>query len=235
MDYKLKIDPHITAQFPEYAAFVIYAKGLENKTSNEFCTGLLRKAESEQRAAFENEKLSSHPHIAAWMQAYKSFGAKPNKYPCSVEALLKRILKGQDLPTINLAVDLYNAISIRHVLPIGGEDWDYLTSDLVLTLATGVEPFITIENGEKVITHPDPGEVIWVDSSGVTCRRWNWRQCRRTQITTDTSNAYFVLDRLSPYLVEQLIVAGEELMENLKKYFPNCTVNYEILNANNLG
>jgi DNA/RNA-binding domain of Phe-tRNA-synthetase-like protein len=235
MNYKLKIDKSITAQFPEYATFVIYAEGLENKTSNEFCTNLLRIAEREHRAAFGTEKPSFHTHIAAWAQAYKSFGTKPSKYPCSVEALLKRIVKAQDLPAINPAVDLYNAVSIRYVLPVGGEDWDCLTSDLVLKTATGEEPFITFENGEEVVTYPEPGEVIWVDKSGVTCRRWNWRQCRRTQVTADTRNAYFVLDSLPPYSMEHLTAAGEELMENLNKYSPNCTLSQEILNADNLG
>lgn len=235
MNYKLKITPHIIEKFPEYTAFVIYAQGLENRPSDEYSTGLLRSVESKQREAFGTEKLSSHPHIAAWREAYKSFGSKPSKYLCSVEALLSRTLKGQDLPVINHLVDLYNTVSIRHVLPVGGEDWEQLTSDLILTFATGEEPFVTYQSGEQVVEYPAPGEVVWTDSTGVTCRRWNWRQCRRTALTVDTSNAYFVLDSLPPYSIEQLMVAGEELMEHLKKSSPNCTINHEILSADNLG
>ncbi|HEV2579911.1 MAG TPA: phenylalanine--tRNA ligase beta subunit-related protein, partial [Ktedonobacteraceae bacterium] len=182
-----------------------------------------------QRAAFADAKPATHPHIAAWRQAYESFGAKPKKILCSVEALLSRTLKGNDLPTINYIVDLYNAISIRHVLPVGGEDLDRLESDLVLTFATGSEPFDSVENGEAVIAHPAPGEVVFADSAGVTCRCWNWRQCRRTQLTLDTRNAYFVLDCLAPYTIEELMCAGEELMQYLRDTSPACAVTYELL------
>ncbi|MFL5656500.1 MAG: B3/4 domain-containing protein [Ktedonobacteraceae bacterium] len=229
MNYQLKIDPRIIEKYPRYTALIVYARGLSNGPGDEYNTTLLRKAEQKQRAMFAAEKPASHPHIAAWREAYKSFGAKPNKFPCSLEALLSRVLKGHDLPTINRLVDIYNAVSIEHMLPVGGEDWDYLTSDLILTLASGEEPFGAYENGEEVVTFPDPGEVIWVDSAGVTCRRWNWRQCIRTRLTEKTQNVYFVLDRLAPYSIEALVVAGEDLMEHLKKVSPDCTITYELL------
>jgi DNA/RNA-binding domain of Phe-tRNA-synthetase-like protein len=229
MSYQLKIDPRIIEQYPGYTALIIYAQGLSNGASDAHSTRLLREVESKQRAAFASEKPASHPHIAAWRQAYASFGAKPNKFLCSLEALLSRTLKGHDLPTINQLVDIYNAISISHMLPVGGEDWDRLTSDLVLTFATGNEPFDTVENGAQVVVYPEPGEVIWADSTGITCRRWNWRQCRRTQLTEDTQNVYFVLDRLAPYSIEALMSAGEDLMRHLRETSPRCTIAYEIL------
>jgi DNA/RNA-binding domain of Phe-tRNA-synthetase-like protein len=229
MSYILKANPDIFVMFPEYVAFVIYARGLDNHSSDEFSAKLLRDAEDKQRKIFEGEKSSSHSHISAWRDVYKAFGAKSSKYLCSVEALLGRTLKGQDLPTINYLVDLYNVVSINHVLPVGGEDWDYLTSDLTLTVATGKEAFVTIQSGEETVDYPSPGEVVWADSSGVTCRRWNWRQCHRTQLTTKTKNAYFVLDRVPPYSMESLYMAGEELMTYIKQYFPSATVSYEIL------
>ncbi len=115
------------------------------------------------------------------------------------------------------------------MLPVGGEDWDHLTSDLVLTIASGEEPFAAYENGEEVVTYPEPGEVIWADSTGVTCRRWNWRQCYRTRLSENTHNIYFVLDRLAPYSVESLMAAGEDLMKHLKRVLPGCTLSYELL------
>src|SRR5258707_57195 len=229
MSFQLKIDPRISEQYPGYSALIIYARGLSNGASDEGSTQLLREAESKQRAAFASEKPASHAHIAAWRQAYASFGAKPNKFLCSLEALLSRTLKGHDIPAINRLVDIYNAISISDMLPVGGEDWDPLTSDLVLAFAAGNEPFDTVENGEQVVVYPEPGEVIWVDSTGVTCRRWNWRQCRRTQLTEDTQNVYFVLDRLAPYSIEALMSAGENLMRYLREMSPGCKITYEIL------
>ena len=228
MPYALKLDPRIS-QNAGYKALIVYACDLVNKPSDANSTEVLRNAEREARQRFSTSKPAEHPHIAAWRQAYKSFGAKPSKFLCSVEALLSRTIKGHDLPTVNYLVDIYNAVSIRHVLPVGGENWDRLTSDLTLTLAAGNEPFDTYQDGEKIITHPEPGEVVWVDSTGVTCRRWNWRQCQRTQLTTDTRNAYFVFDCLPPYSKEELMAAGEELMQHLQSTSPDCKITCETL------
>jgi len=229
MTYRLRVDPAIFETYPTYRVLVFYVYDLENGQSDEWSTGLLRDAEASARAAFGYAKPSSHPHVAAWRETFGHFGAKPSKYLCSVEALLNRVLKGQELPAINRVVDLYNAVSIRHVLPIGGEDLDQLTSDSVLRFATGDEPFSLISSGEEVIEHPEPGEVIWADSSGVTCRRWNWRQCRRTQLTETTRNAYFVLDAVDPYTDDALNAAGDELARLLETASPGVRVEREIL------
>src|SRR5712691_403926 len=183
MHYQLTVDPRIQDRYPHFSTLIIYAEGLENGPANAESTRLLRDAQQQCRASLQVETLPQQPHIAAWREAYRSFGAKPKKYPCSLEALLARVLKGQDLPQINCLVDVYNAISLKHLLPLGGEDWDHLASDLLLTFAVGNEPFPAMQDGQEVVTYPEPGEVIWTDQAGVTCRRWNWRQGRRTALT----------------------------------------------------
>jgi DNA/RNA-binding domain of Phe-tRNA-synthetase-like protein len=227
--YRLRVAPSIFETFPEYRVLLLYAYGLDNGPSDDWSSGVLRAAEGEARAAFGDAKPATHPHIAAWRETFSRFGAKPSKYPCSVEALLGRVLKGQDLPAINRVVDLYNAVSIRYVLPVGGEDLDMLTSDSVLRFATGDEPFSLISAGEEVIDHPEPGEVVWADGTGVTCRRWNWRQCRRTQLTESTRNAYFVLDSVSPYSLDALNAAGDELTRLLEEASPGVRVEREVI------
>lgn len=224
MTYRLAIDAHIFEQFPDYQALILYAEEMKNFPSTQESIALLRSAEQECRNMFTLETLAGHPHIAAWRDAYRRFGAKPKKYPCSVEALLQRTLKGQDLRAINAIVDLYNMLSLKYVLPVGGEDWSKLTSDLRLTYAQGHEPFLTTSDGKAQVTYPDPGEIVWADEAGVTCRRWNWRQGRRTQLTEETHSMYFVPDRLAPYPTEMLLAAGEELKEHLLRWFPSCSL-----------
>jgi DNA/RNA-binding domain of Phe-tRNA-synthetase-like protein len=231
MSHQLTISPEIFEKNPDYAAVIIYANGLENGDSNDFSIKLLQSAETEKRKVFEDMKPSEHEYIIPWRNTFKDFGSKPSKYLCSTEALLTRTVKGQDIPHINCIVDIYNAVSIRYVLPIGGEDRDCLTSDLILKIATGDEPFVTQQNGEPIVDYPNPGEPIWVDSSGVTCRRWNWRQCQRTQLTVNTRNAYFVLDRLPPYPIELLTEASSKLIEYLQVISPNCQIEHKIITA----
>src|SRR6185436_740780 len=117
----------------------LYAGGLRNRPSSDESREIQRRATEEVRQVFGEEKPASHPHIAAWRQAYADFGSKPSRFLCSAEALLRRVLRGEDLPRISELVDLYNAGSIRYVLPVGGEDRDPLESDLELAFARGGE------------------------------------------------------------------------------------------------
>ena len=229
--FRLLINPEVERRFPAYTGLVVYAYGLSNGPSDDASVNDLRAAEATARAAFGDQKASTHPHITAWRQVFSAFGSKPSKYQCSVEALLSRVLKGQELPAINKIVDHYNAVSVRHVLPAGGEDLDKLASDLVLTVATGDEPFDAAGGDGAEIEHADPGEIIWADTEGVTCRRWNWRQGVRTRLTPETRNAYFVLDRLEPYSLDSLNAAGQELIAALRATSPDVRIETELLGS----
>ena len=229
---RLIADPAVLERFPGYNAFVVYASGLVNGGSDAESSAILESAEAEARSRFEGAALVDHPHIAAWRAAYGAFGAKPSKFLCSAEALLRRVLKGEPLPRINRVVDVYNAVSLRHVLPAGGEDLDRLEGDLVLSFASGDEPFDTAgADPASADAHPDKGEVVWKDPAGVTCRRWNWRQCRRTRLVEETTNAYFVLDRLAPYPRASLEAAKEELCAHLARLSPDCEIEVDDIGA----
>jgi DNA/RNA-binding domain of Phe-tRNA-synthetase-like protein len=230
MAHKLLVHPDIFGKFPDYRVAIIYASGLRNTPSTEQSAAWLREAANDSRGAFGQGSVRDHPHIRSWQEAFSRFGAKPRKYPCSVEALLRRVESGKELPAINAIVDAYNAVSIRHVIPVGGEDRDRLTGDLELRFMSGTETFDTVNAGEPCVEQVDPGEVAWCEANGmVTCRRWNWRQCRRTALTTDTSNAYFVLDRLAPLPEETLRAAAAELELRILQLCPSATVTRELL------
>jgi DNA/RNA-binding domain of Phe-tRNA-synthetase-like protein len=232
---RLTIDPGVLERFPAYTAAVLYARGLENGESDAGSAAWLRDAERHVRETVA-EPASSHPHLAAWRSAFSAFGSKPSKFPCSAEALVKRVLKGEEIPAINRVVDAYNAVSLRWVVPAGGEDLDRLESDLTLAFADGTEPFDLLSGDgpvpgadPRLPERPDPGEVVWKDSAGVTCRRWNWRQCRRTRLLPETRNAYFVIDRLAPHPRESLVRAAEELAGRLRSISPSCEIETEWL------
>ena len=133
----------------------------------------------------------------------------------------------------NAVVDLYNAVSLHFVIPVGGEDATTYSGQPRLCLATGNEPFHTMAEGQPVIDTPEVGEVIWRDDQGVTCRRWNWRQGPRTQITEASQDMWFVLERLSPMPVEALMDAGRMLMGGLQRIAPELTLSVQIFDVAN--
>lgn len=231
MAYKLAVDRKIFDAFPGYQAAVIYASDLANAPSSAQSVAWLRDAEREARSRFDRDSYKDDPHIRAWQEAFVKFGVKKGKYPASVESLLKRVVAGNDLPAINALVDAYNAVSLQHVIPVGGEDRDRLASDLTLRFMSGVETFDTVNSGVPVLERADAGEVAWCDAQGVTCRRWNWRQCRRTALTANTRNAYFVLDRLPPYPQERLAAAVADLQQRILLLSPAAKVTHDVLGA----
>jgi DNA/RNA-binding domain of Phe-tRNA-synthetase-like protein len=166
--------------------------------------------------------------VAAWREAYRAFGAKPQRTRPSVEALLRR-LEPDGLPRIDRITDVYNAVSIAYLLPVGGEDRAAYAGPARLVRAVGTEPFDTTAGGAAVVEHPDAGEVVWRDDAGVTCRRWNWRQGVRTRITEATSSAVFILDALDPLTDADVQAAADALTAALLELSPEAVVSRRLV------
>lgn len=208
-----EIDPAVLDLRPDYRALLIVVSGLDPRASSAAAAELIDRAEAHARDLLAASPVDELGHVAAWRQAYRAFGAKPQRTRNSLEALTRRAEKG--LPRINALTDIYNAISVLHQIPLGGEDFDRYEGPARLVRAGGDEPFETTANGEAVIEKPEPGEVVWRDDAGVTCRRWNWRQGRRTALTEDTRTAFFILDALAPVTDEALHTASDALVDAL--------------------
>lgn len=211
------IDPAVRELRPDYRVLLIVAEGL---ISDFDTSGLLEQAEAHARALLADSAVEDLPHIAGWREAFRSFGAKPQRTRNSLEALTRRAPDG--LPRINALTDAYNAISVLHQLPIGGENLDAYSGAARLIRASGEEPFETVASGEPAIEQPKSGEVVWCDDAGVTCRIWNWRQCTRTQLQEHTQRALFILDALAPMDDDALLAAGEHLQSVLRAGSPSA-------------
>ncbi len=219
-----RIDPAIWRLRPDFMALSVVVTHGANGSSPDWVRERLATA----CAGIPDGPDWAQAHLASWQDAYRAFGAKPQRTPSSAEALRKR---GASLPSINAVVDLYNALSIANAVPVGGEDIDAYVGLPFLTLATGDEPFETTKDGAPAIEHPEPGEVVWRDDKGITCRRWNWRQGPRTRITEASRNMWFVIERLEPMPIEMLMKAGDELARDLKKLAPDAVIASQLLQS----
>jgi DNA/RNA-binding domain of Phe-tRNA-synthetase-like protein len=208
------VAPEVFDLRPDYRCLLIAVKGILPEPSDESSEALLVQAELAATKALDKTPVEEFPHIASWREAFSAFGAKPNRTRNSAEALIRRATSG--LPRINRLTDIYNALSVIHQVPFGGEDLSKYQGAPKLIRATGSEIFDTAADGELITENPDVGEVVWCDDAGVTCRRWNWRQGKRTQLTDDSTSALFILDALDPISNEQLIAIGDELIAALQ-------------------
>jgi DNA/RNA-binding domain of Phe-tRNA-synthetase-like protein len=224
MTLTLTVSDEVRTLAPGFTHVAIEAHGLVNGPSTEASSALLDDAARRLAVRLDGRAPHEDPHMVAWRDAYTAFGSKPSRTRNSAEALAKRALTEAGLPRINVLVDLYNAISVAHLVPVGGEDLDRIQGGMRLVRATGTEDFVTVAGGEETVEHPDAGEVVWCDDAGVTCRRWNWRQGPRTRLTEQTTSAIFLLECLSPMTAAESETAGAELVELLEKFSPGARI-----------
>ena len=208
---KFVIEQDVLNAFPEVRIGVLVLEDVDNRSGESFADELQR-AREQVRSRFDGVNVTEHPRIHCWREAYRAFGAKPKKYPSSIENLVRRTLNGESLRAINPLVDLYNIVSLKHLLPVGGEDLDRVVGDIRLTRAGEDEPAIQLL-GEKEERALKVGEVIYTDARGAICRRWNWKEADRTKLTEDTKRAVLVLEALARVTRSELQEAMAELQE----------------------
>jgi DNA/RNA-binding domain of Phe-tRNA-synthetase-like protein len=224
-----RVAPEIFALRPDYRALLMVVEGIPPGPSDTTSETMLQEAEQQVKALSTKSAITNFPHIAAWRDTYKAFGAKPQKTRNSLEALSRRAEGG--LPRVNRLTDIYNAISVKHQIPLGGEDLDKYDGAPFLIRAKGNEPFQTLSSGEPQVENAAEGEPVWCDESGVTCRRWNWRQGPRTALTDETTRVLFIMDVLEPLSDEDLGKAAEELQAALKSLSPDVRTVRRIIDA----
>jgi DNA/RNA-binding domain of Phe-tRNA-synthetase-like protein len=221
------IDNDVLSAHPDYTAVLIAATGLEPGPSSATSEALLLQAEAFAAEFASIGDLGEAAAIAPWRAAYASFGVKPRHARSSVESLLRRA--GSGLPRVDRLTDTYNAVSVLQLTPIGGEDLAGYVGAPRLAFAVGDEQFDTMADGEPLIDHPDAGEVVWRDDLGVTCRRWNWRQCVRTRLTNTTTDALFIIDGLGPDSRARATTCADALIAGLAEDSPAARFRTHVL------
>lgn len=214
---KFIINSQIFEKFPSLTIGAVVAKNISNIGISEDIQKQLKEIEKEIRAKYNSETLSQNPKIDVWRKAYSSFGAKPKENKSSVEGLYRMVLHGTSLRHINKLVDIYNLISLKHMVPVGGEDNDKIEGDITLTFAGSDEAPVLLL-GDKDARPPHAGEVIYKDSVSAICRRWNWREADRTKLTEETKNCILVMEGLLPVAKKEIEIAANELKGFIQKF-----------------
>ena len=224
---KFKIEPKIFEKFEGLNIGVVVANDINNIEMSNEVLNAIKEQEKEIRTKYNTETLSQNPKIDVWRKVYSAFGAKPKEHKSSVENLYRLVLNGNNIRHINKVVDIYNFISLKHMLPVGGEDIDKMKGNIILTFAEANEAPVLLL-GDKEPRPPHLGEVIYKDDISTICRRWNWREADRTKLTEETKNCILVIEGLPPVIREEIENATKELRELVQK-FCSSDVIYTVL------
>ena len=220
--------------FPDAAIGVVVARGMKradevSDEDNAELERLLVRANMMAERHLTSDTISENAPVKAWREAYRKFKTKKGAR-CSIENLLKRVLKGNPVGPITPSVDIYNAVSLTYALPVGGEDIDAFQGDLRLTVTQGGDAFLPLGSDE----HDDPtlpGELCYLDDAGAVCRCWNWRDGVRTALTDGSRNAFLIIECVEPDRVEELAAAIDELAESVERYLGAAIEAKQIVDA----
>jgi len=209
--------PAILQTFPEVIGGVLVVTGIQNGPTP---PGLLQAYLAQQQASLTkigSTPLSELPNLAAWRSAFRKFGVNPTQYRSAIEALLRRLTKKGDIPSINALVDLCNLVSIRHQLPVAAFDTRQLSGAITVQFASGSEQFKPLF--AKQYEQPEKGEVIFADPAGlVVARRWCWRQSDESAARPDTRAAILTVEAQHPGGETSVRAAVDDLHTLLNAY-----------------
>ncbi|WZL73287.1 B3/4 domain-containing protein [Clostridiaceae bacterium 35-E11] len=211
---KFIIEDDFWSLFPNAKIGVVICSGIDNIIKDkEKYQKLISNSEMKALDYLKNAEFSSNEVIKLWREAFQKFKTKKGARS-SIEALLKRVHKGNHIGTINPLVDIYNSISLKYALPCGGEDIDKFAGDIRLTKADGNESFVTL--GTDKSEPPYEGEIIYKDNEGAICRCWNWREAVRTMLTENTTNAFLCIELTDESRLIELKNALNELAKTVQ-------------------
>jgi DNA/RNA-binding domain of Phe-tRNA-synthetase-like protein len=192
---RLCIDPEIGQLFPGAEVGIVEVTGIDNGTAGGAALDEHRRRVVDRvKVEFATREVATHPVIAAWRAAYRAFGTDPTRRRPAVEALVRRVVAGRELPQISPAVDAYLVAELEQLVPFGGYDADALSGDVVLRRSPGGELFVAVGDSEP--SHTDPGEVVYADDARVLTRHWNHRDCDDAKITPESTRIVLICEVL---------------------------------------
>ena len=178
------VAPEIFERFPGMRIAVAVANGVDNAGDRPALAEEWRAAWAGAAEAAAHGNAQSHPRVRPWRERFRALGVSGKEFPSSIEAMLRRAMKGGEPFRINPLVDFYNAVSLRHVVPAGGFDLDQLRGPLELRLTRDGDHFTALD-ADAPIPIP-PGEIAYLDGRTVLTRHFVWRQARTGLITPAT-------------------------------------------------
>ncbi len=215
---RFEVDRAIWERFPGLRVILVWADGIDNRAERPELRRELDATMSALGSAWEYPNPQSHPHIAAWRDLMKSLGFSGKKFPSSIEALARRTLSGKGLASINPLVDLYNRISLAHLVPAGGWDLaDFDGRELRLVLTDGGERFRALGTDQTVGV--EPGEAAYLVGDQVVTRHFVWRQSDLGKLTEATEYALLISECLEEVDDETARAVAAELEGGLRDHF----------------
>lgn len=223
-----EIENRVFEMFPAFRRGVVIAADINNALGDPAIDQLLSAAIANVTI---NASEKERERIAVWNDAYRRLGIDPLQVTPSISFLLNQIRRGKPPRSINTLVNIFNALSVKWIMPCGGDDLAPINGDdLRLGFARGSETFSPLFK-PTVVENPLAGELIYYtpQTGKVLCRRWTWRNSDFSKLTTGTRTAAINLDFMKPLFTDKDIEAAVDELSDLVKQSCGKVVKSQIL------
>lgn len=225
---RFKVYDEVFEKLPDLYFGVVVGNQINNQQNIPEIYDLMKNEMSKVENNLKGVNLKEYQGVIPYRDAFNQLNLNPNKFMSSVEAMVKRVSKGNILPSINPVVDLVNRISLKYILPMGAHDLDALEGEIAIRFSRKGDTFTPL--GEELAEVLDNGELVYADSKRIRTRRWIWRQSNIGKIDENSKNIFFPIDGFQTNK-EKVMKASEELEILLQRYF-NCQIKKGFIDIN---
>ena len=160
--------------------------------------------------------LENNQILAGFRELHTAVNRSNKKFISSPENLVQIFLKYNDLPHINLIVDIYNFISLKYFLALGSHDLSKVDGAINLKITTGSESFLPLGYTEKRFINA--GDYAYVDDNNDVLCHMEVKQCEKTKVTLDTTDSFYIVQGNIYTSDEYLNTATNELIALTKEF-----------------
>ena len=212
-----RYDSDLLKRFPTTVGGLVHARRVVNGPSPPALAAAYRAEQERTLERLGGQSPGTLPSIAAWRRVFTAFGVEPTRYRNAAEALLRRLTKHGDIPSVSLLVDAGNLVSIRYGLPVAVLDRAGVAGTITVRFARGGEEFMDL--GATAVEHPEPGEVIFADEANVVhARRWCWRQSALSATRPATNEILIAVEGHHETAAEEVESALDDLGSLLSEH-----------------
>ena len=221
---KISIKKEVFKKFPKIKIALILAENIDNKKKLKESIQLLQEVEQLIRLTFNKETIKNHHLIAPWAVAQEEFGKNAQHHHTSVERLLKNVLTGKSVVTKDVVTNLLRYLALKHIVPLGVDDYQKINGDLTFSLSSGKEKIDVLRKLKK-------GALIYGDKKNILGTKLDFWKSKKTVLSKNSKSALIHFDILPPIDKKKLDILVKET-KDLITSFCDGKVKVVVLNKN---
>jgi len=214
VDMPIQIDAELKGCFPGLRVLVVHVKDVKVGRSGLEIQKFWEELFKEVKEKYSLESLKDVPVFRAYRDFFWRAGIDPTKIRPASEALIRRMLAGKSIPSINNVVDAYNLASIKTEVALAAFDEDELKGNLVMRFARKGDKFLGIGMQEPM--ELNGGEIVISDAEKMIAV-YPYRDAEQSKILNKTRNVLLLVCGAPGIEEETLVKAGEVAVSYITK------------------